>query len=662
MSWDEFVELMHDNEDTDNYDETIFEELFEIHNNPININSASEQDLSILPFLTINQIRDILFYRETNGQLLSLGELMLITSLDKRTRECLRLFCYVGELPTKKVTIKDIFHHSSNEIVTRTDVSLNKKAGFTQYPDSILIKNPNKVYLGTKPYASIRYKFSSMNHIDAGFQLEKDPGESGVDYFSGYAMVQDIGMIQKAIVGNYKISFGQGLVINKGTLFGKTMMLGSIGRMDRGITKHSSFSESGYFTGGAASIRIKSFLLSGYVSLRNADGTFNSDSSGITSLKTDGYHRTLLERSKKGNTMVLDYGGNIHWDYRQFQVSATIAATHYSNPLKPQNDTNSSLYRLYYAQGNDFLAYSLAYAYRGKRLVLAGETASSTSGGIATLNSAQLNINSSNNLTVIQRFYSYKYVSINGKAFGENSSVQNEDGIYIGWNSNISNKLKLSAYIDGMYFPWFKYQVSSSSYGIEGAAQVSYSPSSKLEFTARYKIKAKQKDYKYQYTNSSNKKDTITYLQYNTNQNLRLQCQYSPNEHLSFKTSLCGVLTSFGPQKPELGYSIGEAIQWTDTDKHLRFNLSVCYFNTDSYNARIYNYESSLLYTFGMSSYYYQGIRATLLASFPIIKNLYFTTKMGMTKYFNKETIGSGLNLIEQSHKEDIQLQIRWKF
>ena len=33
-----------------------------------------------------------------------------------------------------------------------------------------------------------------------------------------------------------------------------------------------------------------------------------------------------------------------------------------------------------------------------------------------------------------------------------------------------------------------------------------------------------------------------------------------------------------------------------------------------------------------------------------------------MTKYFNRDVIGSELEMIDASHREDLQVQVRWKF
>jgi hypothetical protein len=667
MAWEDFVALMVEENDEEEIDEETMERLFELYGNPIDINKARKEDLEMLPFLSEEQVNEVLQYVEKNGPMMSLGELMMVKNLGMKEREMLRLFVKVDEelqLHRNKqdhVTLKELMKWSKHEAVWRTDVPFYKKEGYKEVPAEVLRKSPNKVYQGDKYHHAFRYAFSGMNHLLAGLQMEKDAGERGVDYVSGYMMLKEIGCVKSAVLGNYRVSFGKGLAVNGGMRFGKTMMLSTMDRMDAGFSRHSSTSESGYFTGAATTIQLKDWQLSAFASYRKGDGTYNSDSTGMTSLKTDGLHRTQLERSKKGNLGISNFGGNIHWEHKELRLSATGVFTHFDVPLMPQHNTPASLYRYYNASGQDFFVGSLAYTYRFKSLTFSGETAFSHTekqNGVASLNALRWRVNNANVLTLIGRYYGAKFVSINGKAFGENSSVQNEEGILLGWTSKSLQNIEIQSYIDVMYFPWLKQNVSASSNGYEGMVQALYSANKKWSLLARYRIKSKQKDFLID-TNDK----TISILKYNTNQSVKLQLNNNLSSFVTLRTSATGSLISFGNNPHEKGFAIGENIRWQNPRNKCRIDFGITYFNTDSYNARVYNYESSLLYTSGSTSYYYQGIRTTLLASIPIAKQtLFINAKLGMTRYFNRDTIGSGLEMIDGNHREDLQVQVRWKF
>ena len=370
-------------------------------------------------------------------------------------------------------------------------------------------------------------------------------------------------------------------------------------------------------------------------------------------------HRTQLEHSKKGILGITNFGGNIHWGSGGLQLSATTVCTHLSAPLAPKHDTPSSTYRFYNAHGQDFFVGSLAYAYRYQSLTFSGETALSNNerqSGTATLNALRWRVNGDNVLTLIGRYYGAKFVSLNGKTFGENSAVQNEEGVFLSWTTKSVRNTLIEAYVDAMYFPWLKYQVSESSYGYEGMLQATYAPNSRWSLLARYRIKAKQKDF-------TLADGTMRSLKYNTNQNLKLQLNCTLSSSVSLRTSVAGTLVSFGDTPNEKGFTIGENLRWQSLKNKGRIDFGITYFNTDGYNARVYHYEPTLLYAFGSTSYYDHGIRTTLLASIPIVKqSLFINAKLGMTKYFNRERIGTGLEMIDADHREDLQVQVRWKF
>ena len=188
MEWDDFVSEIYDEMGEDEQTmEVIISELEEIHMNPMNLNDVTEDDLHRLPFLSENQIRDIVFYRDKNGLFMSMGELMLINSLDFETRQRLRLFCEVVH-PEKDVhkntSLRDLLKYSRHEIIGRTDVPFYTKDGFKNKPDSIILKSPNKIYRGNSNYHSFRYSMSSQNTLFAGLQFEKNAGEDYFDYYS----------------------------------------------------------------------------------------------------------------------------------------------------------------------------------------------------------------------------------------------------------------------------------------------------------------------------------------------------------------------------------------------------------------------------------------------------------------------------------------------
>ena len=646
-----YVETMGGADEAEDADEEQLHDLFSIYVNKLNLNDLSDDELRQLPFLTETQILEILTYARSHRPILSTGELMYLTSLDYYTRRTLQLFCYAGPLPSSATTLRQLLHDARHDFVLRTDIPLQSRMGYADYPPEVLAKSPNKVYLGTPLYHSLRYAVSSSDLLQAGVQLEKDAGESGVDYLAAHAMLRNVGRFSKIIVGDYRVSFGQGLVVNSTTYYGKTLMLNGMGRHGRGLRPHSSMAEDGFFRGAGATVRLLSALhATFYGSVRHVDGTMLADSSGVSSLKTDGLHRTHLERSKDGNVQRTDFGGNVEWQHQRLTLSLSAAYTHFDTPLKPRYDTPASRYRIYNARGTDFANGGIAYTWRLRGVVFTGETAVDRNGCFATFNGMQTDWKS-HRLTLLMRHYQAQFVSINGKTFGENSRPQNESGVLLSWRHSLSRQTIAEAYVDAMHFPWMKYQVSQSSWGIDAFAQLLHATSHDGQWALRYRIKSKQRDYKL---------TSDTLLLFNTMQSLRVQYLHRLSPTLSLKSTANMSMVSSAATGNEWGYAFSLYAGWKT--RLLRLALSSTLFHTDTYAARVYGYEPSLAYTSGIHSYYYHGVRTVLMARVPLLPQLHVALRLSSTRYFDRSSIGTGLDLIPRNHREDIQLQVQGRF
>ena len=60
-------------------------DLYEQIDNPINVNSATKQELERFPFLSHIQIENLLAYIYLHGEMKTLSELMLVKDMDRQT-------------------------------------------------------------------------------------------------------------------------------------------------------------------------------------------------------------------------------------------------------------------------------------------------------------------------------------------------------------------------------------------------------------------------------------------------------------------------------------------------------------------------------------------------------------------------------------------------
>lgn len=77
--------------------ETVYDLLCELEQHPLDINSLTRETLEQFPFLSAQQIEEIIEYRDRYGPLKSVGELQMVRSLDYAQRRLLSYFIYIGD-------------------------------------------------------------------------------------------------------------------------------------------------------------------------------------------------------------------------------------------------------------------------------------------------------------------------------------------------------------------------------------------------------------------------------------------------------------------------------------------------------------------------------------------------------------------------------------
>ena len=170
--WEQYLYQLSGIEDIESETlETYFDLLCDLENNPININTATRNELEQIPFLTAKDVEDISEYLYMYGPMKSLGELAMIKNLDYFKRRLLFYFTYAGEIKTKKFpSIKNIFKYGKHNIIGTVKVPFYTRKG------------DKDGYLGYQYKHSIRYDFTYGDYVKLGFIGAQDAGEP---FFAG---------------------------------------------------------------------------------------------------------------------------------------------------------------------------------------------------------------------------------------------------------------------------------------------------------------------------------------------------------------------------------------------------------------------------------------------------------------------------------------------
>lgn len=643
LTWQQVWQQLYSPEDMeeDAWDEA-FEYLQQLAEQPLDLNKATREDLEQLLFLSDQQVMDLVEYLDNYGPMRSMGELRMVKSFDYQQVMLLPYFVFVGEVEEEKPrfpSLKTMAEHGRHTLTATGRLPFYERQG------------DHKGYLGYKYRHSLRYEFTYGDYVRAGLLGAQDAGEPffanknawGYDTYSYYIQVKKLGMVDNLIVGKYKISSGMGLVLNNSFSLGKQFLLQNLGRQTNTLRPHSSRSEADYFQGAAATVRLsRPLTLTAFVSYRPMDATLNADGTAAT-LITNGYHRTETEMGKKNNTHLTATGYAIHWQRSGFSLGANGVFTSLDRSLEPNRQT---LYRRYYAHGEQFFNAGVNYGYTHYRFAFSGETAINQDGYLATINALSYQPQSSLGIVALQRFYSYRYTGLYSHAFSDGGHTQNENGIYLGINWSPIAPLRLMAYADYAYSPWARYQVSQSSSSWDLLAQADWHRGG-WNLQGRYRVRLRQKD-------NTEKSALIPDRQ----QRLRFSVSYASHAGWSTKTQADLAYSEY--KKTSSGWMLSEHLSY----QHPRWQATFVagYFNTDDYDSRIYIYERQLQHEFSFPMYYGRGIRMSLYARTDILKNLRLSCRLGQTNYFDRSVIGSGLQQIHASHQTDLDMQVRWRF
>lgn len=625
-----------------NWDDEL-EELSALRLDKLNLNTATKDELERFPFLSDLQIENLLYYVYRYGPMLSDGELQLVYGFDYQTIQMLKPYITV-EPPAGSgkhyPKVSSILKGGRHELLSHLDIPFYRRKGY------------DNAYTGTPQYNSVKYSFSYGDYFQAGLVAEKDAGEplfagsngNGYDHYKGYVSIRDLGILKSLVIGSYKLSFGQGLVLNSNFRLGKTFSMSTSDFRATGIRKSASTDEYNYFNGAATTLKImRNVELSAFYSRSELDAIIKDGR--VTSIQSTGLHRTQTEIERRRSLVVQLAGGNLTWDINRLKLGVT--GIYYS--LDKELSPSLSGYRRYNMHGKSFYNMSFDYAVRLGRLQISGEEAKGKQ-GFALLNRISWSPSDNYNLLLLHRYYSEDYWSMYARSFGEGSSPQNENGWYVAAQVSSLAHWQFFASADLFSFPWWRYRISKSSQGQDIMLQTRYTPSESVSMYLNYRYKRRERDV-------SGSDPKLTLPTHHHKLRYRLTCDVG---QLSLQTT--ADYNVFNQTAYSQGYLVSQMASYNLTALPLRLTVQGTYFNTDDYDSRVYSYERSLLYTFSSQSFSGRGYRLMGHLRFDFGKTLMFVAKIGWTHYTDRTEISSGNDLIPSNNKTDLQLQMRLRF
>lgn len=606
----------------------------------VDLNRASAEVLTELLILTPAQIKAIIDYRNRVGTFKSVYELQFIYALDRETLHKLQPFVYVEELSTKLVN-KSGYHkfYLRHELSSRLGIPFYKRLG------------DQTKFLGPPVYNNIRYRGQLNKNIEFGLVGEKDAGEPlfalnnrcGYDYYSYYLLLKNIYKFNVLCLGLFRVNFGLGLTVGTSSFGGKWSALQTLFKSESSIQKHASVSEFNYFRGIASIYTIKDFELSTFFSSTRADGTLKDQK--ISSVHKTGVHRTTKELESKNRVKQLVIGQRISYSNNHLKFGVNGVFYRFNYPLAGSNLS----YKKYDIQGNQFYNVSADYTFYLHDFILKGELAKGKKGE-ALLHKLYYAPHPCWDFLLIHRFYSYDYWGYLASTFGNQVAVKNENGWYLNIQSSVFTQLKINLYADFCAYPWYRYRVSKSSKSIDLGLALDYAIYNNQQLRLKVNYRATIRDI------VGDKTKTQAPIK-----SYKIHSEYSRSiiQHvLSSKTMIDYI--GVKAKQYESGHAFTQRFSYSSD--FISCALQYSYFHTPSFDTRIYIYENNLLYSPSISSFNGYGQRCSCLLNCKLCQGITLSLKYGMTYYWDRNSIGSGVDKIASRQKSDLSLMGRFKF
>ena len=609
---------MEDLENTEIVNEEILEQIETVQgDNSPNLNNLSYEEAVTLLQLSDYQYYQLQLYIENYGQLYSIYELAAIDGFTDEDMRRLSGRAVVLPPPKQRPSFRQLMKSSKSVLWLRYGQVVERQAGY----DTTRASH----YDGSPAHLQFRYDFDIRQHFGIRIAGEKDAGEAffrgdqkyGFDHYSGSVYVKNIGWLKCAVVGDYRLNFGQGLVLGSSMMSGKGGGVAAARRFSEGIRPVATTNESEFFRGAAFTM-----------------GNAHWSGSGFAGTVTE-TNRTALGGALSYRRARFAIGGQIVC-YGEFADPSRVGER-WRSLIRPKSMNASVSYQ----------------ALAGKALIF-GEVAVNESGKPALLQAALFPVTPVFQIAALARYYTTGYHSPMGGGFRAASGDAGESGVYLAGHLILSRKVEADLFCDYYRLKWLSYRADAPVQGADAGLILTCRFNRKSAMCLRYQWRTRPKN--------ESEDPYMHRLVEQCRHRLRVQWTNAPWPFLNTKTEVSMVFNKSPNQRCwDKGILMYQDLVFNFRKPQLGLHLRVAYFDTDSYEERLYAYENDVYYAFTIGSYYYQGMRAYLMLRYKI-QNFSVWFRVSRTHYLNKHDISSGLTYIDKPHKTEVRVQGMYRF
>jgi hypothetical protein len=604
--------------------------LNDLAENPININSADEEELSALFFLTEFQVKALADYSHSTGKIYSVYEIANIPGFDRQVTEMLIPFIEIETLTEQSKPPSRL----RNSFLT----NVSFKPGST-----------DTTSIGSDVKLLSKYRFFSGGFA-GGFTVEKDPGEKFFpegkplpDFASAYLSYKGRGFVRKIVIGDFSVRSGLGTNVNTGMRTSLSLTSTGYSSPANEVKEYTSADENNFFRGVAAEFSVNKFSFSGYFSSNNIDASPASFSGSaidhVENLYSAGLHNTpslLLKKDVLTNTSA---GINIAGNFSKTRFGVIASYDRLSLPVINESSDPVDLHDF---RGNRGGSYSAYYNIMLKKLLLFGEVSVNEPLKYAVIQGLTAKVSDRLTINTIYRNYEPGYFSLHGRGPGSSSSGWNETSAMGNFTFEAAKHLFISGGAELRQYPWLRYRNSAPSRSVRQEVRVKFLPSENLTAEMLYNYRLTMAD-SAESSGIPGQKETITRY-------LKGSVKYSPSKNftLAVRADYKVVNTPGGR-----GMLVLQDVSYKFRNLPVTIWLRYCIFNTGNWDSRIYTYENDLLYSFSVPALSGEGSKSYIMVKYDLGERVDLRVKYGVT------SIREGKDVLD---KQECKLQVRVLF
>lgn len=619
----------------------VAEQLSYLRNNPIQLNTATVDELLELPLFNSFTAFNFIEYRQRTGRIVSFYQLADIKGFSPYLIKLIEPFTTLEVLKKTTLWPSKLTHQAAWRY--RQVLQPNRGLMLGNYPG-----DPSDHYL--------RYRLQGQGQLFAGLTAQKDPGEvwltpnSTPDFLSLHAEYRLKKTVRKILVGDYSAEFGQGLILWSSLALNKSSEATTIQRFGRGLRHYTGTDENRFLRGAGTTLNFGKTNATFFVSRNAVDANLNLDEKGnltASSLQTSGLHRSSSElESRKSMTMNMQ-GVNILYKPQRLRLATTLLHTQFEHPLQFQ-DRIENVNRF---AGNRTFHTGFDWKWLYHRVFLFGEVAREWKhGGNALTAGLQAQASDALQWVVQFRMLQPRWFAPISAPFTE-TGREGETGVYFGLNWQLPKNLRLNAFADHFQYTWLRSNLNKPTHGSDYMAMLSLNKTD-ANFLLRFRYQGRPATVTHD--------ETIRQVSVEIRRSIRAQGNFSisPTAQIQLRTEW----VSFSHQsRYESGFLsfVGVSLRpW----QRWQFKTRLSIFETNSYASAIWAFEDDVPYTFSAPAFFLNGQRLYAMACFKLNNQIELWMRVANTYLPQEQNIGSGLDQVQGNQRTDIRLMIRTNF